>query len=215
MVDKDLKALEQRTFRTAIDDGLWDILVATVFANLAIAPLLSEDLGDFWSSALLAPIWLAAYVMILVVRRRFVSPRVGTVQFGAARRRRLRRLSIVLLIVNVLAAVLGAVAAIGVLMDWIDLGSGSMGYPLGLGFTVLVGFSAAARVTGITRYYLYGLMLAIAPLIGEWLWRNDLASHHGFPIVFGVAAVTILVTGIVRFLLVLKSHPLPQHQATV
>ncbi|MDH5372789.1 MAG: hypothetical protein OEX97_07585, partial [Acidimicrobiia bacterium] len=63
MTDQDLKALEQDTFRTVTDDGLWDVLIATVFANLAIAPLLSEDLGDFWSSALLAPIWLVTYLV--------------------------------------------------------------------------------------------------------------------------------------------------------
>ena len=215
MTDHDLETLEQRTFLTVTDDGLWDVLIAAVFANLAIGPLLSEDLGDFWSSALLAPVWLAMYLVIRVVRRRIVNPRVGTVRFGTDRRRRLRKLSIVMLIVNVLAALLGAVAAIGVQTNWLDLGDGSIGYPLGLGIVVLVGFSGAAFVTGIARYYPYGLMLSVAPLIGEWLWRNDLATHHGYPIVFGTAAAIILVTGIARFMAVLRSHPLPQHPATV
>ena len=215
MTDHDLETLEQRTFRTVTDDGLWDVLIAAVFANLAIGPLLSEDLGDFWSSALLAPVWLATYLVIRVVRRRIVNPRVGTVRFGTDRRRRLRKLSIVMLIVNVLAALLGAVAYIGVQMDWLDLGDGSIGYPLGLGMTILIGFSVAGSVTSISRYYLYGLMLAVAPLIGEWLWRNDLATHHGYPIVFGTAAAIIFVTGIARFMAVLRTHPLPQHDATV
>ena len=172
MTDRDLKALEQRTFRTATDDGLWDVLIACVFANLAIAPLLSEDLGDFWSSALLAPIWLATYLVIWVVRHHIVAPRVGTVRFGSERQQRLRRLGIVLLVVNVIAAGFGVVAFVGVQLNWLDLGDGSIAYPLGLAIVVLIGFSGVAAVTGIHRYYLYGLMLAIAPLVGEWLWRG-------------------------------------------
>jgi hypothetical protein len=215
MTDHDLKALEQRTFRTVTDDGLWDVWLAAVFAMFAVAPLLSEMMGDFWSVVIFLPIWLATYLVIRVVRHRIIVPRVGTVRFGIDRRRRLRKLSIVMLIVNVLAAVLGVVAYIGVEREWLDLGDGSIGYPLGLGIVVLAGFSGAAHVMGSVRYYLYGLMLAVAPLVGEWLWREGLATHHGYPIVFGVAAVIIFIGGMVRFAAVLRSHSLPHHTATV
>jgi len=215
MTDHDLEALEQHTFRTVTDDGLWDVWIAAFFVMFAVAPVLSETMGDFWSAGIFLPVWLAVYLAVRIVRLRVVNPRVGTVRFGTNRRRRLRKLSVVMLIVNVLAAVLGAVAAIGVQMEWLDLGGGSIGYPLGLGIVVLVGFTGAAHVTGIPRYYLYGLMLAIAPLTGEWLWREDLAPHHGYPIVFGGAAAIILIGGIVRFIAVLRSHPLPKHPATV
>jgi len=215
MTDHDLKTLEQRTFRTVTDDGLWDVLIACVFANLAIAPLLSEDLGDFWSSALLAPIWLATYLVIWVVRHRIIAPRVGTVRFGADRQQRLRRLGIVMVVVNAIAAGLGAVAFIGVQLDWIDLGNGSIGYPLGLAMVVLIGLSGTAAITGIHRYYLYGLLLAVAALVGEWLWREDLATHHGYPIAFGTASAIIFITGIARFTGIVRSHPLPPDTATV
>lgn len=215
MSDHDLKALERGTFRAVTDDGLWDVLIAAVFSMLAIAPLLSESLGDFWSSAVFAPIWLATYLIIWGVRRRVLAPRVGIVRFGEDRKRRLRRFSLVMLVVNVAAALLGLAAAIGVQRDWIDLGSSGIGYPLALGITILIGFSVGAYVASIPRYYLYGLMLAIAPLIGEWLWRHDLAAHHGYPIVFGAAAVIIFVVGISRFVTRLRAHPLPRDPVTV
>lgn len=215
MTDRDLEALERRTFRTVTDDGLWDVLIAGVFTMLAVAPLLSENLGDLWSSAVFVPIWLVTYLVVLAVRHRIVTPRVGTVRFGIDRQRRMRRLVMVLLVVNVVAAVLGLAGFFAVQMEWLDLGGGSIGYPLGLAMTILVGFSAAAYATSIWRYYVYGLMLAVGSLVGEWLWRNDLATHHGFPIVFGIAAVVIFIGGIVRFTALLRSHPLPQHPATV
>lgn len=215
MTDDDLRTLEQHTFRTVTDDGLWDVLIAAVFANLAIAPLLSEDLGDFWSSALLAPVWLATYLVIRVVRHRIIAPRVGTVRFGADRQRRLLRLGVVMVAVNAIAAGLGVIAFIGVALGWVDLGTGGMGYPLLLGIVILIGFSVAASFTSIFRYYLYGLMLAVAALVGEWLWREGLATHHGYPIAFGAAAAIIFITGIVRFTAIVRSHPLQHHSETL
>jgi hypothetical protein len=215
MTDRDLKTLERRTFRAVIDDGLWDVVIATFFAMFAIAPLLSETMGDFWSVLVFLPIWLAAYLVVRVIRRTIVEPRIGTVRFGTERREQLRRLSLGLLVVNAVAAILGALAYIGVEMDWLSLGDGSIGYPLGLGIVVLVGFSGAALVTGIPRYHAYGLMLAVAPLVGEWLWRNDLASHHGYPIVFGIAAAIVFIGGMVRFVTLVRSHRPQQNHATV
>jgi hypothetical protein len=215
MTEQDLKALEQRTFRTVTDDGLWDVVIAGLFAMFAIAPLLSETLGDYWSAAVFVPIWLVAYLVIRVVRHRIIVPRVGTVRFGADRQQRLRRLGIVMMVVNVIGAGLGVVALIGVQLDWLDLGNGSIAYPLGLAMVALIGLSGAAAVTGIHRYYLYGLMLAIATLVGEWLWREDLATHHGYPIAFGAASAIIFTTGIVRFTTIVRNHPLPDHTATV
>jgi hypothetical protein len=210
MSDQDLKALERRTFRTVTDDGLWDVLIAGVFSMFAIAPLLSGSLGDLWSSVIFAPIWLATYLIIYAVRRHVVIPRVGTVRFGENRKRRLRRFSVVMLAVNIVAALVGLAAAISVQRGWVDLGGDGIGYPLAIGIVILVGFSVGAYAASIPRYYLYGLMLAGAPLVGEWLWRKDLATHHGYPIVFGAAAVIILVTGITRFFTRLRGHPLPQ-----
>jgi hypothetical protein len=215
MSDQDLKALERRTFRTVTDDGLWDVLIAGVFSMFAIAPLLSESLGDLWSSAIFAPIWLVTYLIIHAVRKHVVTRRVGTVHFGEDRKRRLRRFSVVMVAVNLVAALLGLAAAIGVQRGWVNLGGDGIGYPLALGIVILVGFSVGAYAASIPRYYLYGLMLAGVPLVGEWLWRNDLATHHGYPIVFGAAAVIILVTGITRFFTRLRGHPLPQDPVRV
>jgi len=210
MSDRDLRDLERRTFRTVTDDGLWDVLIAGVLSMLAIAPLLSESLGDLWSSAIFVPILLATYLIIRAVRRRVVIPRVGTVRFGDDRKRRLRRFSLAMLVVNVVAVLLGLAAAMAVKRDWLDLGGGGIGYPITLGIVILVAFSVGAHMTSIPRYYLYGLMLAVAPLVGEWLWRHDLSSHHGYPIVFGAGAAIIFVTGLARFGAHLRAHPLPQ-----
>lgn len=213
MVDRDLRELERRTFRTVTDDGLWDVLIASFVSLWAIAPLLSERLGDLWSSGVFLPIWLVLYLAVRVVRSRILVPRVGTVRLGAQRTRRMRRFRIAAASANALVFGLGIATAIGVQAGWIGLNG--LAFPLAFSLVSLVGFSAIAYATSIPRYYVYGLMLAVAPLVGEWLWRNDLVSDHGFPIVFGVTAAIILAVGVIRFALLIRSRPSPHRALTL
>ncbi len=78
-----------------------------------------------------------------------------------------------------------------------------------MGLTLLIGFSAAAYFLDFPRLYAYGLLGALAPLIGEWLYQNMGASHHGFPIVFGTLAGVMILTGLVTFIRFLQNNPLP------
>jgi len=199
--DSDLQQLERNTFRAAADSGLWDIFLASVFAMFAVAPLLSGRLGDFWSSAVFLPVWAAVYALIRVIQERVVRPRVGWVRFGPARRQRLAWLTIVMLVVSLVALVAGLVAATLPPAGQLWL------FPIALSLVLLVGFSSAALFLEIPRLFLYGLLLGMAPAVAEALWRRGLATHHGFPVVFGLCAAAILVTGVVRFVRFLPPRP--------
>ena len=208
----DLRDLERRTFRAARDDGLLDVMIAAIVSILALAPLLKGPLGDFWSSAIFGPVWFGLYLITQVVSERVVVPRIGTVEAGADRRSQLRRVNTVLLVVYGAALGLGVTVGSGVWAGWLDLRGFAL--PIPLGVVALVVLSLVAYANSVWRYAVYGLLLAIAPLVGEWLWQNDLANHHGFPVAFGAAALIILVTGIVRLTTVLRNHPLFHYPAT-
>lgn len=194
MIDTDLRRIERSTYRSVVDSGLWDLFLASVVAMFAIAPLLSVHVGDFWSSTVFLPLFAAILVMIRVVQARVISPRMGAVEFARSRRRRLVVLSVIMLVVNVIALVVGLVVSTRA-----PVLNGQI-VPLGMSLAILVGFSLAAFFLDIPRVFFYGLLLAIAPPIGEALFRRGYASHHGFPVVFGVCATVILVCGIVRFI---------------
>ena len=193
MTDVDLKRMERATFRSVADSGLWDMLLASLVSMLAIAPLLSGRLGDFWSSAVFLPLFAVILLGIRVVQARVIEPRIGVVEFSRPRRRRLTMLSVIMLVVNVVAFVAGLVAA--------SRAPSLQGpiVPLTMSLMMLVGFSLAAFFLEIPRVFGYGLLLAAAPPVGEALFRRGYASHHGFPVVFGVCATVILVCGIIRF----------------
>ena len=191
----DLKAVERDAFRATADDGLWDLLVASMVAMFAIAPLLSGSLGDYWSSAIFLPVFGAVYFAIRLVRERVVVPRVGVVEYGPGRNKRLKTFGVVMMIVNVFALVVGAIAFAAFERSVVD----PVVFPIILSLIVLTGSSLAAWQLEIPRFFFYGILLAVGTLVGEWLWRQGLVSHHGFPVVFGVAAVVIAVSGLLRF----------------
>jgi len=193
MIDTDLARIERASYRSATDSGLWDILLASIVAEFAIAPLLSVYLGDFWSSAVFLPVFAVVILLIRVVQARVVRPRIGIVEFARPRRQRFLMLTVVMLVVNIVAFIVGLVA-----FTRAPVAQGPI-VSFGLAMVFLVGFSLASFFLEIPRVFFYGLLLAAATLVGEALWVRGHASHHGFPIVFGVCSVVILVSGIVRF----------------
>jgi hypothetical protein len=198
-----LKQAERRVFATTFQDGLWDVFGGCFVLMFALAPSLSTTgLGDFWSSVVFLPFWTAVYLAIRAVRRRIVAPRVGLVRFGPFRKAKLWRFTVLALIVNVAGLVSGFLAA---------RSSGGPGWAVLMPFAALVLtlFSAAAYFLDCPRLYAYGGMMAIAPLVGEWLYVTLGARHHGFPITFGVVSGLMIGVGLIKFARLLRDHPVP------
>lgn len=198
-----LKNAERRVFRSTFADGLWDVFIACFALQFSIAPLLSVRMGDFWSSAVFLPVWGITYLIIWLVRKHVIAPRIGEVEFGPARRTRLKKFTVLMMIINVVAFILGLIAAFG----FRSLPPGSPNTVLGL--LLLISFSTAAYFLDFPRLYVYGLLGALGTPIGEWLYQNMGVSHHGYPLVFGTLAGVMILTGLVTFVRFLANNPLP------
>jgi len=196
-----LKDAERKVFQSTMADGLWDVYIGSFVLMLAVAPLLSVYLGDFWSAAVFLPFFGAVYLGIWLARKYVVSPRLGKVTFGKARVKRLFKFNILMLVINVVALVLGVIAA----LTFEQTSGGLMAGILSV--ILIVGFSSAAYLLDYPRLYAYGLVLLIAPLVGEWLYQNHGATHHGYPIVFGFSSGLMIVMGLVTFARFLTSNP--------
>lgn len=203
-----LKAAERRAFKTTFSDGLWDILIGCFVLMLAVAPLLSVKMGDFWSSAIFLPFWGLVYLAIRWARMAIVAPRIGTVRYGKMRQQRLRKFTLWMVGFNALLLGLGILALVTFdqVAAWRGLGLPGT-YSIALGLALLVGFSLAAYLLDFTRLYVYGALLFVAPVAGEWLRVNFGAAHHGFPIAFGFSAGMMILIGIVLFARILSIHP--------
>lgn len=200
----ELRLAERRAFSITFEHGLWDLFVSCFVAMFALAPLLSDaGLGDFWSSAVFIPFWALAYGVLSLVRRRVVGPRLGTVQFGRARRSRLQTWLILAMLLSIVAVITGAylTAHFDVIPVWVG--------SLWLGAVMLCGFSLAGYFLNLVRLCVFGALLFVAAVSGEWLYANWGVAHHGYPVTFGLAAGVIALSGVIRFVRFVIQHPLP------
>jgi len=198
-----LKDAERKAFRTTYNDGLVDIFLGCFFLMFTFGPYLSLILGDFWSSVAFLPFWALVYLVLKLIRKRVVTPRIGVVKFGQARKAKLIKFSAVMLILNVVALILGSVAALS-----FGRVPGQM-FTIIFGLILLIGFSIAAYFLDFNRLYIYGLLVGLSPLVGEWLWINGYATHHGFPITFGTSAGIMILAGLAVFIRLLHDNPVP------
>ncbi|HSR20010.1 MAG TPA: hypothetical protein VLL49_03765 [Anaerolineales bacterium] len=201
-----LRAAESRAFRKTFDDGLWDMLLACFVLAYILALYLSPILGDFWSSMVQVPVWGVAYLAMRLIRKHVVAPRMGAVQFGPARKGRLAKLGTTLLVVNVLALILG----VGAALSFARIPGQVISIVFGM--LLLLGFSVAAHFLELSRLYVYGLLMALALPVGEWLWMQGLVSHHGIPMVFGTTSGIMLATGLILFARLMRENPLPSQE---
>jgi hypothetical protein len=204
-----LKEAERRAFTTRFQDGLWDIFLGFIILILAVAPSFSEALGDFWSSMVFLPFWGLVYLVIHLIRRHVVAPRIGRATFGPARRARFRWLNVLLLAV--------LVAGLVVSLLWMSLNDAPQWMlvpPIVLAFSaiMLVTFSVAAYLLDFNRLYIYGVLTALSFIVGEWLYVQAGVPHHGLPITFGISAGVMMLTGLVTFIRFVRETPIPAQE---
>lgn len=204
MMESDLRTTERAAFTATTDTGLRDIIIASVVSIFAIAPLLSERMGDFWSSAVFLPVWALVFLVTRVVNKLLVEPRLGEARWGDDRKSQMKKMGMVMLVVNIVALFFGMAAWFmarnNPSLSWL--------VPAPLAVIVLVLFSALSHAYSVRRYFYYGAMLAVAPFLGEWLFQQGYASHHGFPVMFGLSATVIALFGLQRLFRILR-QPVP------
>lgn len=202
-----LKETERKVFTTAFQDGLVDIAIGSFLLVFAFGPYLGPYLGDFWGSVVMfLPLWVIVFPALWLIRKYVVTPRVGIVRYGPWRVSRTKRFNVVILIVLVFSLILGMLSAVefDAVPGWMHTARFSLVF--------LLTFSVAAYFLDFTRLYLYGILIALAPLIGELLYQNLKVPHHGFPVTFGLAGIAIIGTGATLFMRFLRDHPLQPGQ---
>ena len=201
-----LKEAERKAFTSTFQDGLWDIFIGCFLLQFSIGPFLSPTLGDFWSSVVFLPFFALAFLVIWFVKKHVITPRVGIVKFGQWRVTRMMRFNAGMVLALTVSLLLGILSLVqfGSIPGWIHTARFSLIF--------LITFCAAAYFLDFTRLYIYGVIIALSPLIGEVLYVYLKASHHGFPITFGITAGLIILTGLVLFIRFLQDNPLPTDQ---
>jgi len=199
-----LKEVEQQVFVSSYQDGLMDILIGSVVLMFAVGPYITPYLGDFWGSVVFLPFWVIVFAIVWLVRKNVVKPRVGSFKVGSWRQKRMLRFSLTMVVVFILSALLGVLSAVKyeAVPGWMHTARFSL--------IILLSFCAIAYFIKLHRLYLYGILIAAAPMVGELLWRYLDVPHHGYPVTFGLTTLIIVGTGLTLLARLISEHPIEE-----
>ena len=211
----DAREARKKTVRLLrFEDGLWDILLGSVFLLMSVYPLTRQLLGPTWNVlafglALIVVFAGAAWARIALVipRRGVAKPRPGTT-------RTITLVFRVTLVLALLTVVLWTLFATAVLprLPW----GKAPGWVHTLAPDILVAtlfvliFSVVARSAGVGRVYLYGWLLGLGTLASTALEHYAGITFH-FPL--AIAAGIIVVVGIGGLIRFLREFPIPKAEA--
>jgi hypothetical protein len=206
----DLKAIERKAFRATHQDGLWDIYIGGVILCMTI---LTYSTGSEEFPLLNFGLYLlglgASWLIFWAGKKFITAPRLGQVKFGPQRQRRKRTLVTILVGIVLLQAILVALtillwanpegaARLGITGSDPDLERllvASIG-ALFVGPSMVI----LAYFNDFTRGYYIAFILSLAVFSLIWF---------GQPVYLIVAALIIMIPGVVLFVRFLRQHPLP------
>jgi hypothetical protein len=206
----DLLQIQKRTIQLLnFEDGLWDLLLGSMFIFLALYPVTREWLGPEWNLILFLGVLTLLVVGQLLVRRFVSTPRIG---YALPRRSPKRRMLLIFTAVMVLitfALVLITLLSPGSEADpntIIETSSGR-GYLVELIVVLVMGgiFSAIGYFFGVTRAYFYGWMIGLANLASVYMSHNAGWTFH---IPMAIAAGIIILVGFLLLIRFLQTYPL-------
>jgi hypothetical protein len=204
----DLRQIQRRTFQLmSFEDGLWDLLLGTIFMFLAIYPVTRQLLGPEWNLILFLSLLALVVVLQLAVRRLVSEPRIGYVRPRRTPKLRLLAVITVVLVLVTFGLVVLTLLSPGSESDISAVAPPGRSYLVELIVLLAMGalFSAMGYLFGVARLYFYGWMLGLANLASVYMEHN---AGWVFNLPIAIAAGIILFIGFVLLIRFLRKYPL-------
>ena len=210
-----LGAVRRRTLRLInFEDGLWDILLGSVFLMLSLYPVTRSLLGPGFNLLLFVGVLAILIVGQRYARRVFSAPRIGVLK---SRRTPARTATLAISAVLVVATVGLVIATLllphaisgprwGALPKWV----GDMSVDIIFMLALIGFFSLMAYVLGIPRLYLYGWLVGVGNLASTAL---QLYAGYTFSLPLAIAAGVIVLVGVALFIRFLRKYQIPTAEA--
>ena len=198
--DIDLKKIEQKTYSTYFQDGLWDILIGLLSVGWGLMVL--TDFAAFGGI-----LFAVLYMVVLGIKRLITYPRIGHVKFLNARRRLTKNMAvglavfIFLALITVYFLLLTREGIRPAFLTWLN---NYFTEPSLLIMAVVpaIIISVFAYIYRINRWYFYALLSMAGFIIGA-LGQTEFSM--GLPIaICGTVIVLCGLTFLIRFI---RRHP--------
>jgi hypothetical protein len=158
------KQIERRVFTSFFQAGFIEAFTGIILLQLGLPALFSRSgFGDWQSALITLPIALILLIVVLLVRRFVVTPRLGRVKFLPERRRRISKLIIVPILTLVAGAIVGYIFSENASLRYIFVGQ------ITFILIPIIVFSAAAYFLDMKRLYVYGVIVGLVFPLGKYL----------------------------------------------
>ena len=206
-----MKESRQRIVQlTTYEDGLWDILLGSIFLLLSIYPVTRELLGPELNFVFYLVVLLALVGVHFLARKYISEPRIGRVTMRPSRGTKAMLVVTVVLFFGTLGLVLLTLfSPVGVTLPETGAlpGGGSLGsVDIAVGLVLVGIFSVLAYRFGVVRLYFYGALLGLASLVSAAGYLSE-DGMLNIPLV--VASGIILLTGFFLLGRFLARYPVP------
>lgn len=200
------KEISRRLLLTIHQDGLLDVLAGLIIATFGIIPLLDET---GMNPGVRQVIFLLCYMVevgsIVWLKRLVTLPRTGMVTLS---RRTTSRISIILLGINLVIFLffLGSYLFAWPMKN--QLGSYQLSVPLGLIWLILL--SSMGALLKAKRFFLYGVVVLVILIVGEYLFTRGVIGNHGIPHASFLSGGLIVLSGFISLIRFLRKYRLEQ-----
>jgi hypothetical protein len=212
-----LKELERKAFRSIFQDGLWDMFLGFLLLNMGGGTLLGGSEMSILGSMVVLTLFAGLVLVGFWAGKKFITtPRMGSVQFGEQRKSKLKKVRLVLF-VSVLLGALMAVWGVGASVAGVPYVIARLPIPAYVwAAQCVVVFGLAAYFMDVTRFYLYGVLYALAFPLGIVLAENtSLSGSVSMGLTFGVSGAVMVLVGVVLFVRFLRRYPFPNEPPPV
>lgn len=205
----DLSGLEKRAWRSAFQDGIWDIYFGMLFLGMGIAPFgetfgLPAEIG----SMIIILCWNTLAVLFLILGKKFITiPRMGFVKFGA-KRKKLKKTLFAFLVFNLILAFSLLFVNISGLFKLLNIGG--LIEPLVIGLLLItVPLSILAYFLEFHRLYIYAIFFGLGFFISELLYPF-VGSPFDLFLSLGSVGIAVIFIGLIYFVQFLRKYPSSQ-----
>ena len=204
MDTSDQKQIERRVFTSFFQAGFIEAFTGIFLLQLGFPALFSRSgFGDWQSALLTLPIALILLIVVFLVRRFVVTPRLGKVKFLPERRRKLSKLIIVPILTLIAGAIVGYIFTENASLRHIFVGQ----IPFIL--IPIIVFGAAAYFLDMKRLYVYGAIVGLTFPLGKYL-ETVIVSRNTLPATILFTAFVFLGIAIVFLVAFLRKYHEPE-----
>jgi len=204
MDTSDQKNLERRVFTSFFQAGFIEAFTGIFLLQLGFPALFSRSGFGDWESALLTlPIALILLIVVFLVRKFVIIPRLGRVKFLPERRRKISKLIIVPILTLIAGAIVGYIFSENASLRHIFVGQ----IPFIL--VPIIVFGAAAYFLDMKRLYVYGAVVGLVFPLGKYL-ETVIVSRNTLPATILFTAFVFLGMATVFLVAFLRKYQEPR-----